>query len=162
MASSSSHSLGMFPALGQPEMDLLASDIPINVSFITLQKKTITSRSFGVECIQPYMEVSGELCLSSYSINSSSVFQVSSRTCHRSFQTSYSVDTMLNEASWLPTVLNMLEDIPHWCPIIKDIITDVSVGWELKGLLLWHFTLWLLRVMCCTEKGYLLQSVRQW
>ena len=65
------------------------------------------------------------------------------------------------EASWLPTVLNMLEDIPHWCPIVKDLVTPVSVGWVLKGLPLLHLTLWLLRDMCCTDKGSLPQPVRQ-
>ena len=31
------------------------------------------------------------------------------------------------EASWLPTVLNKLVDIPHYCPIIKKL--DVDVWW---------------------------------
>ena len=38
------------------------------------------------------------------------------------------------EAPWLPTVLNMLADVPWWCPIIKDLILDVSVSQVLKGL----------------------------
>ena len=38
------------------------------------------------------------------------------------------------EAPWLQTVLNMLEDIPCWCPIIIDLVMDVSVGCMLKGL----------------------------
>ena len=38
------------------------------------------------------------------------------------------------EAPWLPTVLNMLADVPRVCPIIKDLIVDVSVGQTLKGL----------------------------
>ena len=38
------------------------------------------------------------------------------------------------EAPWLPTVLNMLTDVPRQCPIIKDLIMDVSVGQALKGL----------------------------
>ena len=36
------------------------------------------------------------------------------------------------EAPWLPTALNMLADIPQQCPIIKDLIMDVSVGQVLK------------------------------
>ena len=40
----------------------------------------------------------------------------------------------------------MLEGIPCQCPIIKDIIKDVSVGQVLKGLLLLHLILWLLTV----------------
>ena len=38
------------------------------------------------------------------------------------------------EAPWLPTVLNMLADIPQPCTIIKDVILDVLVDQVLKGL----------------------------
>ena len=38
------------------------------------------------------------------------------------------------EAPWLPTVLNMLSDVPQLCPIIEDLIVDVLVGKVLKGL----------------------------
>ena len=38
------------------------------------------------------------------------------------------------EVPWLPTILNMLADVPQQCPIIKDLIVDVSVGQVLKGL----------------------------
>ena len=47
------------------------------------------------------METSGELCLS-LRINSSSVVQVSSRTCHMSVQTSCSNGTMLDGGSLAP------------------------------------------------------------
>ena len=66
------------------------------------------------------------------------------------------------EAPWLPTVLNILADVPHGFPIIKDLIMDVPVGWMLKGVPLLSLTLWLLRHLCCTDKGSLPQSVRQW
>ena len=66
------------------------------------------------------------------------------------------------EAPWLPTVLSMLEDIPQQCPIIKDLIMDVSVGQALKGLQYLHLTLWLLSDVCYADKGSLPQSVRQW
>ena len=65
------------------------------------------------------------------------------------------------EAPWLPIVLNMLEDVPDQCPIIKDLVTDVSEEWVLKGLLLLPLALWLLRDISCTDKGFLSQSVRQ-
>ena len=52
------------------------------------------------------------------------------------------------EAPWLPTVLNMLADVPWWCPLVKDLIVDVSVGQALKGLQYLHLTLWLLSDMC--------------
>ena len=38
------------------------------------------------------------------------------------------------EAPWFTTVLNMLADVPRWCPIIKDLVVDVLVGQALKGL----------------------------
>ena len=66
------------------------------------------------------------------------------------------------EAPWLPTVLSMLADISQWCPIIKDLIMDVSVGPVLNGLLYLHLTLWLLRDKCSADRGSFPQSVRQW
>ena len=96
----------------------------------------------------------------SSNINSSSVALVSSGTYHKSIQTSHSSGIML--ALWeLPTVLNMLEDIPHQCPIVKDLIMDVLLGWLLKGVALLHLTLWLLRDVCCTDRSYLPQLMRQ-
>ena len=53
------------------------------------------------------------------------------------------------EAPWLLMVLNMLEDIPHLCPVIKDLIIEDLVGQVLKGLPLLYLTLWLLRSEMC-------------
>ena len=91
------------------------------------------------------MEVSGELYISSSSINSSSVVHVCSETCHKSIQTSYSSGTMLDGGSLASTVLSMLEDVPHRCPIKEDVIMDVLAGQVLKSLPLQYLTLWLLR-----------------
>ena len=66
------------------------------------------------------------------------------------------------KAPWLPTVLNMLEDASHQCPIMKDLIMDISVCCMLKGLPFLHLTLWLLRDVCGIDKSSLPQSVRQW
>ena len=66
------------------------------------------------------------------------------------------------EAPWLPTVLNMLADVPLWCPIVKDLVMDVWVGQALKGLQYLHLTLWLLNNMYYADRGSLPQSVRQW
>ena len=66
------------------------------------------------------------------------------------------------EAPWLPTVLNMLADVPWQCPIIKDLIMDVSVGQVLRGLQYLHLTLWQLSDMCSADRGPLPWSVRQW
>ena len=66
------------------------------------------------------------------------------------------------EAPWLPTVLNMLADVPQWCPIIKDLVMDVFVGQALKGLQYLHLTLWQLSEMCYADRGSLPWSVRWW
>ena len=66
------------------------------------------------------------------------------------------------EAPWLPTVLNMLADVPWQYPIVKDLIMDVSVGQALKGLHYLHLTLWQLSNMCYVERGSLPQIVRWW
>ena len=55
-------------------------------------------------------------------------------------------------APWLPTILNMLADVPWWCPIVKDHIVDVSVGQALKGLQYLHLTLWQLSNMCYANR----------
>ena len=64
------------------------------------------------------------------------------------------------EAPWLPTVLNMLADVPQPCPLLKDLILDVLVGQVLNGLRYLHVTLWLLSDMCYADRGSLPQSVR--
>ena len=46
-------------------------------------------------------------------------------------------DRLLQEWHLLPQVafhLWVLADVPQWCPIIKDLIVDVSVGQVLEGL----------------------------
>ena len=66
------------------------------------------------------------------------------------------------EAPWLPTVLNMLADVPWQCPIVKDLVVDVLLGQVLNGLQYLHLTLWLLSNVCYGDRGSLPQSVRQW
>ena len=66
------------------------------------------------------------------------------------------------EAPWLPTVLNMLVDVPWQCPLLKNLILDVLVGQALKVLQYLHLTLWLLSNMCYADRGSLPWSVRQW
>ena len=51
------------------------------------------------------------------------------------------------EAPCLPQILNMLETIPHWYPIIKCLIWVVLVGQLLKSLPSLHLPLWPLRDM---------------
>ena len=66
------------------------------------------------------------------------------------------------EAPWLPTVLSLLKYIPHWCPIVKDLIIDIYIGWVLKDHPSLYLTFWLLRHLCCADKGFFLKSARQW
>ena len=66
------------------------------------------------------------------------------------------------DAPWHPTILNMLADVPWWCPKVKDLIMDVSVGQALKGQQYLHLTLWQLSNMCYANRGSLPWSVRQW
>ena len=71
-----------------------------------------TCGGLGVECLQPSMDVSGRLRITSSSISSSGSVQVSGRICERPTQTFDSGDTMLDGGSLASTVLNMLVDIP--------------------------------------------------
>ena len=96
VASSSSHSPSSIPAVGSTRGGSIGFPLYHSMSALFHSGVTISSRSFGIECIQPAVEVSGELCLSSSCINSSSVVHISSRTCHKSAETSYSNGTMLD------------------------------------------------------------------
>ena len=122
---------------GLLEVDLLASSHSTQCHL----GNSTTSRGLGVECLQPSLDFSGKLSVSSFSSSSSSSVQVSGRTCQWSTQIFDSGGTMLDGGSWLPTILNMLADVPQWCPIIKDLIMDVLVGQALKGLQYLHLTL---------------------
>ena len=97
-----------------------------------------TSRGFGVECLQPSLDFSDKLCVSSSCSSSSGSVQVSGKTCQWSSQTFDSGGTMLMEAPWPPTIHNMLADVPPWCPNIKDLVMYVLVGQVLKGLQYLH------------------------
>ena len=44
------------------------------------------------------------------------------------------------EVPWLLTVLIMFNDIPHGCPIIKNLAMDVYVDQMIKGLQSVHLT----------------------
>ena len=63
---------------------------------------SITSGGFAVECLQPSLDVSGKLHVSSSCIGSSGSVQVSGRTCQRSTQTVDSGGTMLDGGSLAP------------------------------------------------------------
>ena len=105
--------------------------------------KCITSRSLGVEHFQ-----------SSWTYQVSHVFPLPafvSLVCFQ-FLTEHVTDLirLLVALCWmwvpcLPTVLYMLKDTPHYCPIVGNPVMDVLIAQVLWGLPLLHLTLWLLR-----------------
>ena len=70
--------------------------IPLNAKIITPWKLHYFWGPFGVECLQPSLDISGKLCISFFCISSSSSVQVPGRTCQRLTQTSDSGGTMLD------------------------------------------------------------------
>ena len=64
------------------------------------------------------------------------------------------------EAPCLSTAHNILAEIPHWCPMVKDLVRDVSVSRMLKGLQSLHLTLLLFRDVFYADRGSSLPSVR--
>ena len=63
------------------------------------------------------------------------------------------------ETPWFPTVLNMLVDIPQQCPIIKNLIMDVSVGQVFKGMQYLHLNPFGSSAMCAMQTGVLFLSL---
>ena len=70
------------------------------------------------------------------------LFKVSGRTCERSTQTIDPGSTILDGGFFgSPQFSTCLVDVPQWCPVIKDLIMNVSVDQALKGLPYLHLTL---------------------
>ena len=86
--------------------------ILLNANIISLWKLHCLW-GLGVECLQPSLEISGKLCVSSSNSGPSCSVQVSSRTCQWSTQTLFLVASCWMEAPLLPTILNMLADVPR-------------------------------------------------
>ena len=63
------------------------------------------------------------------------------------------------DGGYLASYLNMLVGIPHCYPTLENLVMDVLVEQVMPSL---HLTLWLLRGVCCADKGSLPQSVRYW
>ena len=121
-----------------------------------------TSGCLGVEYLQPSLDISGKLHVSSSCICSSSSVQVSGRTCQRPTHMFDSGGTMLIGGYWAHHSSQHLGRCSSMLPIIKDLIMDVSVSQVHKGLSYLHLTLWLLSNMCYADRGSLPQSVRWW
>ena len=72
--------------------------VPLHASIITSWKLHY-SGGLVVECLQPSLDISGRICVSSSCISSSSSVHVSGRTCQRSTQTFDSSGTILDGGS---------------------------------------------------------------
>ena len=73
--------------------------ILLNASIISPGKLHCLCGGLGVECLQPSLEISGKLCVSSSGSGPSCSVQVSSRTCQWSMQTFTSGGSMLDGGS---------------------------------------------------------------
>ena len=135
--------------------------IPLNASIITLRIST-TLGGLGLECLQPSLDSSGKLLVSSSCISSSGSVQVSGRTCQQSTQIFDSGGIMLDGGSLAPHSSQHVGRHSSAVSHHKDPIMDVSVGQALKGLQYLHLTIWLLSNVCYADRGSLPQSVRPW
>ena len=142
-------------------MDLLASSYSTQCQhYFTLE--TPASWGLGVECLQPSLEISGKLCVSSSGSGPSCSVQVSSRTCQWSTQTFTSGSSMLDGGSLASHSSQHAGRCSSVVPSCKRSHRGCLVGQALKGLQYLHLTLWLLSDVCYTDRGSLPQSVRQW
>ena len=111
---------GIFFLHGSSSVSTLGPTRGRSVGILTYQSmsalihlgKSDISGSLSTECLQPSLEISGELCISSSFISSPhSKFLTEYVTGHLRLPilaTSYWM-----EDSWLPAAVNMLEAIPH-------------------------------------------------
>ena len=103
--------------------------------------RSCTFGGLRVEWFQPPLDVSGRLCVSSFSFISMILSQFMAKHVTGQFGLLILVAPCSIEVTWLSTVLNILIDIPHWCLNIKDVVMDVLVVQVLKGLQSLHLTL---------------------
>ena len=80
--------------------------------------ESVANKNLEDECFQPSMEVSGELAISFNILSSNSSVKACGRVGNRSIHTSNSSCVLLDQASRLPTALNMLEGVLPECPIV--------------------------------------------
>ena len=64
------------------------------------------------------------------------------------FQTSNSGCILLDGSSLAFHSSQHVEDIPHWCAFVKDLVRDVLVGWVLKHMSSLYLTHWPPKDMC--------------
>ena len=123
MIPASSHNLGCISSLGSSKGGSVGILMYQSISAILQIGKSTASGSLVVECFQPPLDVSGELCDSSY-ISSPGSVQFSGKICHRSIQISSCGGTLLDggclasPSSWHVGRHSLL------IPNMKDLIMD--------------------------------------
>ena len=147
----------LFPHIAQPlfhlwvqlEVDLFEFSCTNQCQHYYTLVNPLSLGVFGVECIQPSLDISGESYVSSSIFSSPGSIQVPSQMCHWSVQTSDSSGTLLDGGS---LVSHHSQHVgKHFSSVSHDLIMDVLVGQVLKkSLLSLSLTLWLLNNMCCT------------
>ena len=124
-------------------------------------EESTTFGSLAIECFQPSLGIWGESCVSSFYI--SSLILCKFLVEHVTGQLKLLV---LVVPCWMGVSLSSHSpqciQCSLQCSIVKNIVLDVLVGWVLKDLTLLHLTFLVLRDACCTDRGSLPQSVRQW
>ena len=99
MAPSSSGGSGSFSSLGPSRGGPLGIFSFYSMPTLFHFGNSTASGGLGVECLEPSLEFSGKLCVSSSCSGPSCSVQVSSRTCERSIQTFDSGSSMLDGGS---------------------------------------------------------------
>ena len=121
--------------------------VPALLNFIN----STTSGGLGVECLQPSLDISGKLPVSSSYISSSSSVQVCGRTCQNSTHTFVSDGTMLDGGSLASQssehVGRCSSAVSHHKRSCHGCFGRPCV----QGSAISAFNCWLLRDVCCTD-----------
>ena len=144
---------------GLPEVDLLVSSHSTQ-ALLHLGIST-TSGGLWVECLQPSLDVSGKLCVSSSCISSSNSVQVSDGTCQRSTDTFDSDGTMLDGGSLTPHSPQHVGRCFSAVPLHKRSHHGCLGRPGTQGSAISAFNPLVLRDVCYTDKGSFPQSVRE-
>ena len=137
-----------FHLQGQPELDLLASSCTNQYQHFYILESPLPVGTFSFEFFSHPWMYQMSYVFPSPSLVPLVLYHFLAECITGQFILLILVAPFWMEAPWLPMAVNMLADVPYQCPIIKDFIMDVSVGW-------------LLRDACYADKGSLPWSVRQ-
>ena len=149
---SSLHSLSDFSGLGSTGDGFVGILMYQSISALLHLGEYVTSGCLQVEHFQSSFAFSGELHISFSGILFPIIlFKSLAEHIRNQYRLQILVLPCLMENAWIPTVLNLLEDILPWCPIVKYLIKEVLIHQMLKGLSSLHLNLSLHKDVCCTH-----------